>query len=364
MSEINREPKVAISVDGIVQYGGAEKVLQRLLEVYPNATVFTSTSDPELVQREFKGVKIIHSFIQYIPFRMHFSKELLLLYPLAYKMFTFFGYDVVISIAAHFSKFVNPWSKKTKHITYILTPPRWLWLHESRSIKNNKSFSYKFYSLFVGSFLEKIWQNWDKKAAQYADRAISISKTVEERVKENYGIDSDIIYPPVDVKKIKLNKDNYSREKWMLYTGRLERYKGVHLLIPACAVTKTPLKIAGAGSELENLKQLAIDYNAKGLIKFIFRPTDDEVRDLLYRCKALVCPIKDEDFGIVPVEGNASGAPVIAYKSGGITETISENNPKTGILFDKWDAHALADAISDFDPAQFDPGLIRNHPEQ
>ncbi len=358
--------KVALVADGIIQYGGAEKVLQRLLEVYPDATVFTSISDPNLVEKEFKGVNIKNSFLQIFPFKHHkqFGKLLLLLYPLAYRLFPFFGFDVVISISAHFSKFVKPWSSKTKHITYILTPPRWLWMHDSRSIKNDNSFLFKFYSFFIGSFFEKIWQNWDRNAARRADRVISIAKTVQDRVKNFYDLDSDIIYPPVDVKKIKVNKDNYSREKWLLYVGRLERYKGVHLLIAACAVTKTPLKIAGKGSELENLKQLVTDYNAKGLVKFIHFPSDDEVRELIYRCRALVCPIKDEDFGIVPVEGNAAGAPVIAYRSGGVMETISENNPKTGIFFDTWDSHSLADAILDFDPDQFDPMIMRKHAEQ
>lgn len=358
--------KVALVVDGIVQYGGAEKVLQELLIVFPDATVFTSISDPVLVEKEFKSVNIKNSFLQIFPFRQHkhFGKLLLLLYPLAYRLFPFFGYDVVISISSHFAKFVKPWSKNTKHVAYILTPPKWLWMHDSRSIKNDNSFLFKFYSLFIGSFLEKVWQNWDRKVARSADRVVSISDTVRDRVKKFYDLDSDVIYPPVDVKNIKLNKDNYSREKWLLYAGRLERYKGVHLLIAACAVTKTPLKIAGKGSELENLKQLVIDYNAKGLVKFIHFPSNEQIRNLMYRCRALVSPVKDEDFGIIPVEGNASGAPVIAYRSGGVIETISENNPKTGIFFDKWDSHSLADAILDFDPDQFEPFLLRKHAEQ
>ncbi|HVX92681.1 MAG TPA: glycosyltransferase, partial [Candidatus Dojkabacteria bacterium] len=328
----NKTRKIAIVVDELTRLGGAEKVLKTLLSDYPDATVFTSYSDSKFVKKEFPKVKVKNSFIQYIPFSKQFNRELLLLHPLAYRSFSFIGYDLVISISAGFGKFIKPWFG-TKHILYCLTPPRFLWLKDSRSTKKSKKFSYKIYSLFMGTFLEKIWQNWDRKAARKATKVVTISETVRERAQEVYGVDSEVIYPPVDVEKIKLNEDNDSREKWFLYHGRLERYKGVHLAIAACAMTHTPLKISGVGNELDELQQMVLDYNAKGLVKFLGRLEDEEVYDLMYKCKGLIFPVKDEDFGIVPVEANAAGAPVIAFKSGGSKETVSEDHPKSGIFF-------------------------------
>jgi glycosyltransferase involved in cell wall biosynthesis len=283
---------------------------------------------------------------------------------LAYRSFSFSDFDVVISVSASFAKFIKPWKASTKHIAYILTPPRFFWIHESRSILEMKRASFKFYSFFIGSFLEKLWQKWDRQAAVNADFRISISKTIQDRVKNLYGLDSDIIFPPVPMENIKLNKDIKSRKKWFLYHGRLETYKGVDLIIKACAITKSPLKIAGIGSEYDNLVELAKKLNTKGLIKFIGYPTDEEYRKLFYDCRAFIFPSRDEDFGIVAVEANAAGAPVLGLKQGGITETISENNPKTGIFIKRFDVESIVEAINAFKSEEFDPVNCRKQAEQ
>ncbi len=355
--------KIAIVVDELTRLGGAEKVLKNLLSLYPDAHIYTSRSDKEFVKKEFPKTKVVNSFVQYLPFSKHFHRELLVLHPLAYRSFSFIGYDLVISVSAGFGKFVRPWFG-TKHISYCLTPPRFLWMKDSRSTKKMKSLSFRFYSLFMGTFLERIWQNWDRGAVRSAFKVISISHTVKDRVKEVYGVDSEVIYPPVDIEKIKLNEDNDSREKWLLYHGRLERYKGVHLAIAACAMTHTPLKISGVGSQMAELQQLVLDYNAKGLVKFLGYLPDEEVYDLMYKCNGVIFPVKDEDFGIVPVEANAAGAPVIAFKSGGTKETVSENHPKSGVFFKTWDAHSLAEVIAKYNVNDFDPNNCRTQAEQ
>ena len=137
--------KVAIVTHPLDSLGGAEKVLQRLLCEFPKADVFCARSDKRFVKKWFNGVKVKNSFIQYLPFEKALRKEFLLLYPLAYKSFSFFKYDVVISVSDAFEKFISPVSKKTKHIAYILTPPRFLWMHEDRTIKDSSSLSYKIY---------------------------------------------------------------------------------------------------------------------------------------------------------------------------------------------------------------------------
>jgi glycosyltransferase involved in cell wall biosynthesis len=359
MKSNSQEPKIAIVVDSIDVLGGAENVLKQLLFEFPNAKVFTVRSNKKFLKQEFPNLKVKNSFIQYFPFEKFLRKELYLLYPWAYRSFSFLGYDIVISISASFAKYIKPWSSKTKHIGYILTPPRFFWLHDVRSTKDMQKLSYKFYSFFISTFLEKIWQYWDKKAARNIDVPISISKDVQKRVKTYYEMNSDVIYPPVHVTDMPFVKDIHKRENWFLYLGRVETYKGVELAIRACAMAKKPLKVAGTGSQLQALQELVKELNAKGIVKFLGFYTDEQKEILLSKCKALISPIQNEDFGIVPVEANAAGAPVIAYGKGGVLETISKNNPKTGMFFKDYTPESLAKVLESFNPEDFDPNNCR-----
>lgn len=359
MKNTDENIRVAIVTDAIDTLGGAEWVLRNILLEYPNATVYCVRSDRAFLKREFPKLKVRNSFIHYLPFEKFLRKELYLLYPWAYRSFSFLRYDIVITISASFAKFIKPWSKKTKHIGYILTPPRFFWMHEKRSIKEMEKPSYKFYSFFISTFLEKIWQYWDKKAARRIDYPISISKDVQKRVKAFYDIDSDVIYPPVEVSTIPFVKDQHKRENWFLYLGRVESYKGVELAIRACVMAKKPLKVAGTGSHIDYLQELVKELNAKGIVKFLGFYTDEQKMQLLSRCKALISPIQSEDFGIVPVEGNAAGAPVIAHKSGGVLETISQKNPKTGVFFKDYTPESLAKVLEEFNPNDYDPQNCR-----
>src|SRR5690606_10972488 len=125
-------------------------------------------------------------------------------------------------------------------------------------------------------------------------------------------------------------------------------YKGVDLAIKACVENHLPLKIAGSGQHLEQMKELVHESNAKGLIRFLGFVSESQKADLLFRCKALIFPVQDEDFGIVAVEANASGSPVIAYRSGGVKETISERNPKSGVFFNEYDYESLSKLLKGF----------------
>jgi glycosyltransferase involved in cell wall biosynthesis len=358
------DAKIAISFDALLKFGGAERTLEELIKEFPQAVIYTVISDSKLIKERFPNTKVVNSFIQYLPFEKFFRREFYLLYPLAYRLFSFWNYDVVISVSAGFAKFVKPWRPSTKHIAYILTPPRFFWMHESRSTLTMEKASFKFYSFFIGSFLEKIWQYWDKSAAAMADFRVSISKTIQERVKNLYGLDSDIIFPPVPMDQIKVNKDIKSRKEWFLYHGRLETYKGVELVIRACVQTNSPLIVSGFGTEYENLIALTKQLNATDLIKFIGFTTDEEYRKLFHDCRAFIFPAKNEDFGIVAVEANAAGAPVLGLKQGGTMETISEANPKTGIFIKKFDVESIVEAINEFKPEEFDPMVCRKYAEQ
>jgi glycosyltransferase involved in cell wall biosynthesis len=246
-----------------------------------------------------------------------------------------------------------------------MSPPKFLWQKESRSLKSVEQLEgintslYKFYNFFTNTFLEKIWKRWDKKAANRCDKIIAISGVVKERIKKYYDYDADVIYPPVEVGKIKEARKVNRKENWFLYLGRVETYKGVDLAIKACHKASVPLKIAGKGDHFEAMRELVQKLNAKGLVKFLGYVTDEEKINLLSRAKALIFPVRDEDFGIVPVEANAAGTPVIAYREGGVTETISEDNPKSGVFFDKYTINELAKVLKNFKSEDYDPDNCR-----
>jgi glycosyltransferase involved in cell wall biosynthesis len=362
--ENSKNIRIAIVVDGLMKFGGAERQLEELIKEFPQAVIYTSISNKDFVKSRFPNSKVVNSFIQYFPFEKYIRRELYLLYPLAYRLFSFWDFDIVISTSAGFAKFVKPWRKSTKHIAYIMTPPRFFWMHESRSTLQLQKASFKFYSFFMGTFLERIWQYWDKKAAANADYRVAISKTIQDRIKEFYNLDSDIIFPPVPMDQIKVNKDIRSRKNWFLYHGRLETYKGVELVIRACAEAKVQLKISGVGDDADRLKAISNSLNTKGLIKFIGYPTDEEYKKLFYDCRAAIFPVKDEDFGIVQVEANAAGAPVIAFNGGGSAETLSASNPRTALFFNEYTVESLVDAINRFKPEDFDPINCRKQAEQ
>lgn len=363
-----KDLKVAVVGDPLYALGGEEKHLLGILEAFPNATLYTAWYDRESIKDWFGDRKIKTSFIQYLPGHKLFRHLFLLLQPWAYRSFNFRKYDVVISISISFAKFLKTRSKNIPHINVCLSPPKYFWQHEDRNLTEpgklkegvNKGL-YRFYNLFVGGPLEKIWQRWDFNAAQKIDYIVANSKTVQERIKRIYKRDSDVIYPPVEVEKIKLNKGR--RENWFYYVGRIETYKGVDLAVKACIEAGVPLKVAGKGTCLDEMKQLVKDSNAKGLVQILGYISDPKKFEMLQRAKALIFPVKGEDFGIVPIEAMAAGTPVIAYREGGPTETISEKNPKTGVFFDKYNYKELAKKLKNFDSDNFDPVNCRKQAE-
>ena len=357
------ELRVAIISEPLFKHGGAEIHLKYILEAFPNSEIFTAYYNEEFVKEFFPDVTINHSFMQNLPGRDKLRHLYLLFQPLVYRFFRFKDYDVVVSLSIAFSKFVKP--KNIKHVNICMSPPKFLWQKESRTLKDadqlgglNK-FLFKIYDFFSKTFLEKILRKWDRKAARNCDKIVAISNVVKERVKKYYHVNADVIYPPVEVRRIQERKKMNRKENWFLYLGRVETYKGVELAIKACVKAKVPLKIAGKGEDFENMRELVKKLNARGLVKFLGYVTDEEKFNLLARTKALIFPVRDEDFGIVPVEANASGTPVIAFKQGGVLETISEDNPKTGIFFNKYKVNELAKILKNFKSENYDPDNCR-----
>ncbi len=347
---------IAIVSEPLYKRGGAELQLRYMLDTFSQKTLFTAYCDRGFVKKEFPQVKIKTSFMQYLPWKFKLKHFYNLLQPLAYKSFKFKGYDAILSLSIAFAKFAKG---DVPHIDICMSPPKFLWQKEGRTLTDINQLSglnrllFKLYSLFVGTFLEEIWKKWDRKAARKTDRIIAISNVVKERVKQNYDIEADVIYPPVEVKKISSASKKFVKENWFLYLGRIETYKGVELAIKAAYDAKVPLKIGGVGNDLERMKELVKRLNAKGRIKFLGYYSDDQKPVLLAKAKALLFPVKGEDFGIVPVEANAAGSAVIAFKDGGVLETISDSNPKTGIFFDRYDYKVLSKILKDFDEKEY-----------
>ncbi len=355
--------KVAVISEPLFKHGGAEIHLKYILDSFQNCELFTAYYDEKFVKDFFPGIKIHHSFMQYLPGRDKFRHLYLLLQPLAYRSFRFKNFDIAVSLSIAFAKFARP--RNIKHVNICMSPPKFFWQKKSRTLKDSQQLSginrilFKLYDSLTGTFLEKIWQNWDRNAAKRCHKMAAISNVVKKRVKKYYDIDADVIYPPVEVKRIKALRKVNRKENWFLYMGRVETYKGVDIAIKAAVKAGVPLKVAGTGDDFENMKILVKNLNAKGLVKFLGYVSDEQKFNLMARTKALIFPVKDEDFGIVPVEANASGTPVIAYKQGGVMETISEQNPKTGIFFVKYTVNDLAKILRNFDSGKYDPDNCR-----
>lgn len=346
------EYRIAVVADPLFKYGGAEKHLKAILKAFPKSTLFTAFCDKDFVKEYFPNVEIKTSFMQYIPGKFKFRYFLQLFQPIAYRSFRYNEYDCILSISIAFAKYTRG---DIPHINICMSPTKFFWEKGGRSIKDSKQlkginrFLYNFYAMFQGSVLERIWQNWDKGAAQSADRMIAISKVIQKRIKKYYERDSDVVYPPVDVKEIIEATRLKRKENWFLYLGRVETYKGVELAIRACVDAKVPLKVAGIGDDLDRMKDLVKELNAKGYVRFLGFVSHEEKLDLLAKTKGLIFPVKGEDFGIVPVEANAAGTAVIAYRDGGVVETISDVNPKSGVFFDKYDYKSLSKILKKFD---------------
>lgn len=325
--------KVALVYDRVNKWGGAERVLLSIKKLYPKAHLYTSVYDSKNAPWAKKFVKTTPSFLQAIPHARNNHEYYALLMPLAFESFNFKKYDLVISVTSEAAKGVIT-GGGTKHVCYLLTPTRYLWSGHENYFSNNL---FKFISKPAINYLKF----WDKRSAHRVDKLIVISEEVKKRAKRYYKMDSQIIYPPYDENIFKKSKGrSKKRNNNFLLVSRLVKYKKVDLAVKAFNELGLPLIIIGKGREENYLKSIA-----KNNIKFISKLTDDKLRQYYETSLALVHPQR-EDFGIVAVEAQACGLPVIAYGKGGATETVINN--KTGVFFDKQTKKAIISATRKF----------------
>jgi glycosyltransferase involved in cell wall biosynthesis len=342
-------PRIALVHDYLNQYGGAERVLEELHCLFPDAPVYTSMFWPEKMSDLIRSMDVRTSFMQRLPLVTRQHQPFLLLYPLAFESFDLGGYDVVISNSSAFCKgVVTP--PTTLHICYCLTPMRWVWSYKSYVERERLSTAAR---LVLPAAISNL-RAWDIATAQNVDRFLAISRTVAARIGKYYRRDATVIYPPVNCSAFVPQPGR--AEDYYLVISRLIPYKRIDLAVDAFTRLGLPLKIVGSGRA-----EAALRARAGRTVEFLGHVSDAELRELYARCRAFVFP-GEEDFGIAPLEANASGRPVIAYAAGGALDTVVDG--QTGVLFGPQTVEALMDAVRRVEAASWDPAALRAHAER
>lgn len=338
---------VALVHDHLNQFGGAEKVLMNFHAIYPKSPIYTLLYDAGKLPREFQGLDVRTSFIASLPYAKKRFKWYLTLMPVAFEHFNFSAYDVVLSSVSGLAKgiLVDP---HAIHVCYCHTPTRYLWSDTHTYTEELRQ------PWFIKKMLPPVLTRlrmWDYIAAQRVDYFIANSAFVAGRIKKYYRRDAAaVIYPPVETGKFSIAQDIGD---YYLVISRMRPYKRVDMVVRAFNKLGLPLKIIGTGEEEKKLKSMA-----RGNIEFLGALSDKQKAVCVSRCRALLFP-QEEDFGIVAVEAMAAGRPVIAYKGGGVVESMVEG--VTGAFFDEQSWEALADTVIKFDHRDFDPRRIREH---
>jgi len=348
--------KVALAHDYLREYGGAERVLEALHEIFPDAPVYTAYVNLEKMGqngKRFRDWKIIPSWFQKFPFGNRLLSPFRIFAPLMFESFDLGEYDLVISSssATHLSKSVIT-KPETLHLSYIHTPPRFLYGYTT-------SFNYKkrWYTRIGGEILNHFMRIYDFEVSQRPDILIANSKNVQKRISKFYRRDSVVIYPPIDLEAFKLQK---KKQDYFLVLNRLVRGKGTEVIVEAATKLGIPLKVAGTGPEMDSLKK-----RAGKNVEFLGWVSDEERIKLLENAKALIVASEDEDFGITSIEAQAAGTPVIAPASGGFLETVIDE--KTGLLYGghgQVDLESLTGALQKFKEIKFDPETLRKNAEK
>ena len=359
--ELLSSARVAIVHYWFVKFRGGERVVEALAEMFPRADLFTLVLDPDALPPSLRSRNFTTSFLQNTPGVKRHYKKLLPLFPLALEQFNLDDYDLVISSESGAAKGVLT-RPHTCHICYCHTPMRYVWdmYHRYRAAPGMGAIARLVFSLSA-----HYMRLWDYAAAARVDYFVANSQNVAHRIGKHYRRKATVINPPADVCAgyISPEVDDY-----YLTVGQLVDYKRVDLAIEACNRLRRPLRIIGEGEEFERLRTLA-----GPTVKLMGHLPDQELRENYARCRALLFP-GEEDFGIVPVEAQSFGRPVIAFGRGGALETVVGGSPtdpgapeaSTGIFFAEQSADSMAAAIRLFESneSRFSPAFIQRHAQR
>lgn len=336
----NSPPALALALvhDWLNQVGGAEDVLETLVEMFPAAPIYTSMYWRDGMPQSYRTWDIRTTWMDRLPDIYRHHQPYLLLYPLAFGRLNLSGYDVVLSNKSAFCHGIR--AGTAIHICYCLTPTRFVWdfdtyaAHESLAPALRRALRP----------LIALLRRWDWRAAQRVHRFIAISAEVQARIRRFYGRESVVIYPPVDTARF---RPAARHDDYYLIVSRLVPYRRIDLAVQAFNRLGLPLVIAGDGRG-----RPALEAQARPNITFLGRVPDGMLPDLFARCRAYVLP-GTEDFGIAPVQAQAAGRPVIAFAAGGALETVLPG--RTGTFFPQPSPEALIAAVREFNPEEVDP---------
>ena len=339
--------RIAFVHDYLVQYGGAERVLECLSEIYPYAPIYTILYNREAMHGVFESKRVRTSFLQRFPFAKKWHRVFPLFMPLAVEQFDFSKYDIVVSDSASYAKGVitNP---ATLHICYMHTPMRYAW---DDCQKYTRDFYFPRFVKRLIPFAMNYLRLWDKISADRVDVFVANSNFVARRIKKYYRKSAVVVHPPVDTKKFSIAASS-EKKGYFLMVGRLLAYKRNDIAIEAFNKLGLPLKIIGRGPELKRLEKIA-----GSSIEFLGRVSDEDLKRYYSECQAVIFP-QEEDFGIVAIEALASGKPLVAFRGGDIPEHMEDG--KMGVFFEEQTSDAIVEAVLKFQRSSFDAGYIRS----
>jgi len=340
--------KIALVHDYFVQMGGAEKVVEAIHDSFPSSPVYTTVALPRMLPDRLRAADIRTSALQRLPAMDRRFRHYFMLYPFAVENFDLSQYDLIFSSSSGYAKGVHR-KRNTIHVCYCHTPMRWVWRYEDYVARER-------FGRGIKSLLPLcLWglKKWDLRASQQPNYYIANSRLVAERIRKTYGREAFVIPPPIEVNRFHMSNDI---QDYYLILSRLMPYKRIDLAIEACKRMNRRLVIIGDGPDRARLEKLGDDR-----IEFLGRQPDQIVNYYLARCRALLFP-GEEDFGMAPLEANAAGRPVIAYRGGGAVETVEDG--KTGLFFDQPNSRSLSTAIEQFEAHVWSQLLLRRHAEK
>ena len=334
--------KTAIVHDWLVSMGGAEKILQQMLDLYPSP-VYTLVHDVKM----FGQQNVKTSFLQKIPGSKKIYRNFSPLFPIAIEQFDLHSYDLILSSSHAVAKGVLTHLGQL-HVCYCHTPMRYAWDLYHSYVRDIKGIKGK-----IAKGILHYLRNWDITSLNRVDYFIANSQYVARRIKKIYGKESQVIYPPVETDLLTLQD---KKEDFYLTVSRLVPYKKIDLIVEAFGhLPDKRVVVIGEGPEMNRIRA-----QAKKNIEILGRQPDSVMRDYLGRAKGFISAA-DEDFGISVLEAQARGTPVIALARGGSLETVTE---KTGIFFQYQTVSSLIEAIGKFETIDFDPWVIRSNAER
>jgi glycosyltransferase involved in cell wall biosynthesis len=336
---------IAVFHDNFAQMGGAERVADALMSALPEAALHTTLAAPAKLIPALQQRPMHTTWMQRLPAPGRYYRHYFFLYPFAVEGVDLRDYDLVVTSDFGYAKGVHT-RRDAVHVCYCYTPMRWVWRHDDYVARERFGRGQQLVMSAVLPWLRR----WDLRAAKRPDFYVTTSRVVADRIARCYGRCAVVIPPPIDIDRFHIAD---VPDDFYLIVSRLVAYKRIDLAIEACNRMRRRLTIIGDGPDRARLEALA-----GPTVSLLGRQPDAVVNDAASHCRALLFP-GEEDFGIAPLEANAAGRPVVAWRGGGATETVVDG--ETGVFFDQPTAAALAAAIERLESVSWTPQRLRAH---